>query len=59
MQNSENLPVWRTEKDLMDRLITVQNRDTTKDIVTFAAFMETRQALEAYVIQKETNQGNN
>lgn len=50
---TKKLPVWRTEKDLMDRLVIAQNKNTKTDIMTFSGFMETREELEAYVIQKE------
>lgn len=50
---TKKLAVWRTETDLMERLTKAQNRDTRTDIMTFAGFMDTREELEAYVIQKE------
>lgn len=50
----KKLPVWRIETDLMERLTKAQNRNTNTDIMTFAGFMDTREELEAYVIQKES-----
>ena len=50
-----NLPVWRTEDDLMNRLTKAQNSPAhrNRDIMTFAGFMNTREELEAYVIGQE------
>lgn len=50
---AKKLPVWRTESDLMDRLTKAQNKNTSRDIMTFAGFMDTREELEAYVIVQE------
>lgn len=52
-QTAKQLPVWRTETDLMDRLRKAQNSDTSRDIMTFAGFMDSRAELEAYVLQQE------
>ena len=52
---AKNLPVWRTEDDLMNRLTKAQNSPAhrNRDIMTFAGFMNTREELEAYVIGQE------
>lgn len=49
MSTSKPLPVWRQCPDLMDRLIRAQSRISNIDIVTFAAFCDTRDELLRHV----------
>ena len=46
---------WRARPDLMDRLTKVQNapKNSGRDIMTFAGFMDTEDQLEAYVAERE------
>jgi len=45
---------WRNEPELMARLITAQNALRTPiDIMTFAGFCDSREALEAHVLRYE------
>lgn len=48
------MSTWQANPDLMDRLITAQNRlHTPIDIVTFAAFCDDRDELERHVVRYE------
>jgi hypothetical protein len=48
------MSVWKQNPDLMERLVAAQNRLTRPiDIVTFAAFCDTREELEAHVVRYE------
>lgn len=49
------MPVWQDNPDLFGRLERAQNRveNVGVDILTFAAFCDTREELEAHVIRYE------
>lgn len=49
------MSIWRQNSDLMDRLAKVQNHKNNYhvDIMTFAAFMKTKEELENYVKNHE------
>lgn len=48
---------WRNENELMARLTKAQNRLADIDIMTFAAFCDSREELESHVVRYETEAG--
>lgn len=50
------MAIWQQHPDLMDRLNAVQNRDTRRDIVSFAGLCESREELERHVVACEDRQ---
>jgi hypothetical protein len=44
---------WKNSPELMNRLIAAQNRNTSRDIVSFAGFCESEDELRAYVERHE------
>lgn len=50
------MPVWKQHPDLMERLAEAQNHPAciNIDIMTWAAFCDSREELERHVIRQET-----
>lgn len=50
------MATWNDNPDLIERLVSVQNEpcNESRDIMTMAGFMQTREDLEAYVLRHES-----